>query len=407
MSVKRYIVILFSSVMTLGVWAQNATSSPSSRFGYGELNDNLPGAYRAMGGVGMGMRSNKAINPAQPASYTACDSMTFMFDLAGSFLYTNYEDSYGQRNRLNGNLEYMTLQMPLWRQHIALSAGITPYSAVGYSFSLSDSINSDYHYSKTYSGEGGFTQVYGGLSFNVCDWVAFGANVYYMFGELSKSRSLSFTDASMKTVSQSDRLKINSLRLRYGLQLFHTFGKHTVVLGGVFENKQRFSHSDYIQVETNTSDTVEVMENAFELPMMYGAGLSYNYAGRLTLALDYQSQDWRKTKYFNEEDVLRIRQRWAIGMEYRHDPLSRNYAHQVFWRLGANYTTSYSVSTSIPEVGLSVGIGFPLRTIGTVINTTVEYVHRGAMDGTALSENALRLVVNASIAENWFFKRKL
>lgn len=407
MSVKRYIVILFSSVMTLGVWAQNATSSPSSRFGYGELNDNLPGAYRAMGGVGMGMRSNKAINPAQPASYTACDSMTFMFDLAGSFLYTNYGDSYGQRNRLNGNLEYMTLQMPLWRQHIALSAGITPYSAVGYSFSLSDSINSDYHYSKTYSGEGGFTQVYGGLSFNVCDWVAFGANVYYMFGELSKSRSLSFTDASMKTVSQSDRLKINSLRLRYGLQLFHTFGKHTVVLGGVFENKQRFSHSDYIQVETSTSDTVEVMENAFELPMMYGAGLSYNYAGRLTLALDYQSQDWRKTKYFNEEDVLRIRQRWAIGMEYRHDPLSRNYAHQVFWRLGANYTTSYSVSTSIPEVGLSVGIGFPLRTIGTVINTTVEYVHRGAMDGTALSENALRLVVNASIAENWFFKRKL
>ena len=407
MSVKRYIVILFSSVMTLGVWAQNATSSPSSRFGYGELNDNLPGAYRAMGGVGMGMRSNKAINPAQPASYTACDSMTFMFDLAGSFLYTNYGDSYGQRNRLNGNLEYMTLQMPLWRQHIALSAGITPYSAVGYSFSLSDSINSDYHYSKTYSGEGGFTQVYGGLSFNVCDWVAFGANVYYMFGELSKSRSLSFTDASMKTVSQSDRLKINSLRLRYGLQLFHTFGKHTVVLGGVFENKQRFSHSDYIQVETSTSDTVEVMENAFELPMMYGAGLSYNYAGRLTLALDYQSQDWRKTKYFNEEDVLRIRQRWAIGMEYRHDPLSRNYAHQVFWRLGANYTTSYSVGTSIPEVGLSVGIGFPLRTIGTVINTTVEYVHRGAMDGTALSENALRLVVNASIAENWFFKRKL
>ena len=37
--------------MIVGVWAQNATSSPSSRFGYGELNDNLPGAYRAMGGL--------------------------------------------------------------------------------------------------------------------------------------------------------------------------------------------------------------------------------------------------------------------------------------------------------------------------------------------------------------------
>ena len=142
MNLKRYIVVVFASVISLVTWAQNATSSPSSRFGYGELNDNLPGAYRAMGGVGMGMRSNKAINPAQPASYTACDSMTFMFDIAGSFLYTNYGDSYGQRNKLNGNLEYMTLQFPIWRQHIALSAGITPYSAVGYSFTLSDSINS-------------------------------------------------------------------------------------------------------------------------------------------------------------------------------------------------------------------------------------------------------------------------
>ena len=113
--------------MAVGAWAQNATSSPSSRFGYGELNDNLPTAYRAMGGVGLGMRSNKAINPAQPASYTACDSMTFMFDIAGSFLYTNYGDSYGERNRLNGNLEYVTMQFPLWRQHIAFSAGVTPY----------------------------------------------------------------------------------------------------------------------------------------------------------------------------------------------------------------------------------------------------------------------------------------
>ena len=399
--------VVFSMLMVVVAFAQNATSSPSSRFGYGELNDNLPGAYRAMGGVGMGMRSNKAINPSQPASYTACDSMTFMFDLAGSFLYTNYGDSYGQSNKVNGNLEYMTLQFPIWRQHIAFSAGITPYSAVGYSFSLADSINSDYHHTKTYSGEGGFTQVYGGLSFNICDWFALGANVYYMFGELNKSRSLSFSDASLKTVSQSDQLQISSIRLRYGAQLFHTFGKHTIVLGGVFENRQRFSHSSYLQVETSTNDTVETLENAFEMPMMYGAGISYNYAGRLTLAVDYQCQDWTKVVYFDKENALRTRQRWAFGAEYRHDPASRDYAHQIYWRLGANYATSYSMTTSAPELGVSVGVGFPLRTIGTVINTTVEYVHRGAMDNAALNENTLRFVVNAAIAEHWFFKRKL
>lgn len=411
MNFKRYIVIVVAAMMVVGAWAQNATSSPSSRFGYGELNDNLPGAYRAMGGVGMGMRSNKAINPAQPASYTACDSMTFMFDLAGSFLYTNYGDAYGQNNKLNGNLEYVTMQFPIWRQHIAMSLGVTPYSAVGYNFSLTDSLPQGgeyaYHHTKTYSGEGGFTQVYGGLSVNICNWVALGANVYYMFGELNKARSLTFSNASMNAVSQYDKLKVGSLRFRYGAQFFHTFGDHTIVLGGVFENKQRFTNSQYVQLESTTNDTVMTMDGAFEMPMMYGAGVSYNYAKRLTVAVDYQCQNWTNTNYFDKENVLRTRERWILGVEYRHDPLSRNYAHQILWRLGANYTTSYSMSTTVPEIGVSAGIGFPLRTIGTVINTTFEYVHRGAMDGTALAENSLRFVINAAIAEHWFFKRKL
>lgn len=404
---RKYFLLILVFTASIGMYAQNATSSPFSRFGYGELNDNQPGAFRAMGGVGVGMRSNKAINPAQPASYTACDSMTFMFDIAGSLLYTNYSDANGQRNRINGNLEYMNLQFPIWRQHIAFSAGITPYSAVGYSFTLTDSINSDYRYTKTYTGEGGFTQVHGGLSFNILDWVALGVNVYYMFGELNKSRALSFSDVSLNTVSQSDELNISSLRLRYGAQIFHTFGEHTIVLGGVFENKQRFSKSEYIQTESTTQDTVEILENAFELPMMYSVGLSYSYANRLTVACDYQCQDWTKTLYFNQADKLRFRQRFALGVEYRHDPLSRDYVHQMYWRLGTNYTTSYNDQANKPEIGVSLGIGFPLRTIGTVINTTFEYGHRGAFADGELGENYLRFIINASIAENWFFKRKL
>lgn len=403
---RRFLVVIAVAALAMGAWAQNATSSPSSRFGYGELNDNVPGAYRAMGGVGVGMRSAKAINPAQPASYTACDSMTFMFDIAGSLLYTNYGDAFGTRNRMNGNLEYVTLQFPIWRRYIAFSAGLTPYSAMGYNFSLTDSLNSDYHFTKAYSGEGGFTQVYGGLSFNICDWVALGANIYYMFGNVTQSRALTFTESSLNNVSQSDILKINSLRLRYGAQFFHTFGRHTIVLGGVFENKQRFSRSEYTQAETTTADTVSTMSNAFELPMMYGAGISYVYDNRLTLALDYQCQDWSKTLYFNQTEALKNRQRWAAGVEYRHNPMSRNYAERMLWRVGFNYTTSYTQGLSQPDLGVSVGMGFPLRTVGTVINTTFEYGHRGGGTGQ-LTENYLRFVVNAAIAENWFFKRKL
>ena len=393
-------------MMVVCAFAQNSTSSPSSRFGYGELNSNLPNAYRAMGGVGIGMRSNKAINPAQPASYTACDSMTFMFDIAGSFLYTNYGDSHGTYNRLNGNLEYMTMQFPLWKRYVAMSLGVNPYSAVGYQFALSDSINQDYYYTKAYIGEGGFTQVYGGLSVNICDWVALGVNAYYMFGEITQSRSLMFTDASIDSVSQVDHLRANSLRLRYGVQFFHTFGKHSLTLGAVYENKQPFSRMEYNQIESSTSDTISKMSGGFEMPMMYGVGLSYDYANRLVVGLDYQCQDWSTAKYFGDNTDLVSRHRWAVGVEYRNDPTSRKFSDRVIWRAGVNYTTSYTAVYNQPELGVSVGVGFPLRTVGTVINTTLEYGRRGLAQNV-LNENYLRFVVNASISEHWFFKRKL
>lgn len=405
MNFRRYIVLVVAAMMAVGAWAQNATSSPTSRFGYGELNNNLPGAYRGMGGVGIGMRSNKVINPAQPASYTSCDSMTFMFDIAGSLLYTNYGDSYGQSNKVNGNLEYMTMQFPIWRQHIAMSLGVTPYSAVGYNFALTDSINQDYYYSQKYRGTGGFTQVYGGLSANICDWVALGVNVYYMFGNIEQSRGLSFTDATMDSVQMVEKLSANSLRLRYGMQVFHTFGKHTVNMGAVYENKQPFSRMNYEQIEMTTADTISNISTGFDMPMMYGVGLSYSYANRWLIGADYMCHDWANANYFGQTQSLKKRHRMALGAEYRNDPTSRKYVDQIYWRLGVNYTTAYTNRYNEAEWGVSMGVGFPLRTAGTVINTTLEYGKRGTRN--VLSENYLRLVVNASISEHWFFKRKL
>ena len=299
----------------------------------------------------------------------------------------------------------MTIQFPIWRQHIAMSLGVNPYSAVGYNFALVDSINSDYYYTKTYSGDGSFTQVYGGLSFNICDWVALGVNAYYMFGDVSQTRSLNFTDASIDSVSQVDKLTANSLRLRYGVQVFHTFGKHTINLGAVYENKQAFSRMSYEQIENTTNDTVATMSSGFEMPMMYAVGLSYDYANRVLIGLDYQCQEWANAQYFGANNGLKSRHRWALGLEYRNDPQSRKYIDRMLWRAGINYATSYTKSYNQPELGVTIGVGFPLRTVGTVINTTLEYGRRGGSN--VLTENYLRFVVSASICEHWFFKRKL
>lgn len=402
---RFYIVSLCLMVLAVpSLLAQNGTSSPFSRYAYGELNDNVPNTYRAMGGVGIGMRNNKVINSAQPASYTACDSLTFMFDLAASVMWSRYSDATGMRNKANGNLDYLTMQFPLWRRYIAFSAGVLPYTAVGYDVTMSDSIGSGYHFTKSYVGTGGISEVYGGLSFNICDWFALGANVYYMFGKVDNTRSLSFTESALTSTTQKSVFSVSSVRFRYGAQFFHTFGEHSFALGGIFEAKQKL-RSTYTAYETTLLDTVSAKNEGYEVPMVYGGGVSYTWANRLTLAFDYQRQCMSGALYEGNKGNLRDRDRYSFGMEYCHDPIGRRYVDRMEWRCGLNVANSYVKNNSM-DYTASIGVGFPLRTSATVFNATLEYGHRGGQS-IGLTENSLRLIFNASISENWFFKRKL
>lgn len=409
--VKRnrvYSIIALLLVLASSSMAQNQTSSPFSAFAYGDLNDNTPNAYRAMGGVSAGMRNNKVINPAQPASYTSCDSLTFMFDIAASVMWSRYTDASGMRNKANGNLEYISLQLPLYKRYIALSAGLLPYTSVGYDIAIADSINSDYHFTKSYVGQGGISEAYVGLGFNIMDWLALGANIYYMFGKVEHARALTFDESNLHTTIQYMNMEVGSVRFRYGLQLFHTFGDHSFALGGIFENKMKLKN-DFYEAETAEKDTFMRYEGVYETPMMYGAGLSYSWANRLTIAFDFQRQCMASALYGGLEGQysgLQDRNRYAFGLEYRHNPMGRRYIDRMLWRTGITVADEYHRTIPNKAITASIGVGLPLRTAGTVINTTLEYQHRGSQ-AVGLEDNALRLVINAAVSENWFFKRKL
>ena len=400
----RILILIIGCLLPLlPLAAQNGTSSPYSAFAFGDINDNVPNTYRAMGEVGIGMRSNKVINPMQPASYTACDSLTFMCDVAAAVSWSHYADAAGVANKANGNLEYLAMQFPLWKRYIAFSAGLIPFSAKGYNITGRDSIRSAYHYTTAYQGSGGISQVYGGLSFNICDWVALGANIYYMFGQSVDLHTLTFDEAGLSPVIQGVYTEVSSVRLRYGMQLFHDFGGHAFSLGAVFENKARL-HSSEIIYESTFNDTVSV-KDGFQTPLAYGVGASYTWANRLTVAFDYMHQDWASAEFLTLTGYMTNRDKYALGIEYRHNPLGRNYAERVRWRLGANVVDNYIPDVKQPDFTVTLGVGLPLRTVATVFNASLEYTHRGG--DKMMQENMLKLTINAAISENWFFKRKL
>ena len=145
-----------------------------------------------MGGVGIGLRSPEQINPMNPASYSCMDSLTFIFDFGASMKASSFKDQSNQYNHLSGNLEYIALQFPITRW-LAMSAGLLPYSFVGYKFGEVSTIG-DETYQNTYSGTGGLNDLYGGLSIDI--WkkrLAVGANFGFLFGNINHSQYLAFS----------------------------------------------------------------------------------------------------------------------------------------------------------------------------------------------------------------------
>ena len=106
----------------------------------------------------------------------------------------------------------------------------------------------------------------------------------------------------------------------------------------MFENKRAFN-STYIAIETSTLDSLYIAKGGFDVPMMYGVGASYNWDSRLTVAFDFERQCMASATYNGMEGRfydLRNRNRYAIGAEYRHNPMGRNYAERMLWRAGLN-----------------------------------------------------------------------
>ena len=78
--------------MAIQATAQSGTNSPYSQYGLGVLSDQSQGFNRGMNGLALGMRNGDQVNFLNPASYSAVDSLTMVFDVGLSGQLTNFKE---------------------------------------------------------------------------------------------------------------------------------------------------------------------------------------------------------------------------------------------------------------------------------------------------------------------------
>ena len=421
---KHTIWALLLMMVTGTAIAQNNTNSPYTRYGYGDLSDQSFGNSKAMGGIAFGLRDGAQINPTNPASYTAIDSLTFLFEGGVSLQNMNISGGGLKLNAKNASFDYLAMQFRLapW---MAMSVGLLPYSNVGYTVSDSQTTDNDLTYSRSFTGDGGLHQLYVGAGVKVLKNLSVGVNASYFWGDLTRTRSVIFPQMSSSTYYSYNRqmaVSISDYKLDFGVQYTQELTKkHSFTVGAIYSPKHKLNN-DYNSTIQVGSSTTEKMDATLELPNTFGVGFTYNYDKRLTLGMDYSLQQWSKTEFGIATNDINVRQDFeetyaycdrtkiSVGAEYIPNLIGRSYFAHIKYRLGAYYTTPYykiDGKKASREYGVTAGFGLPVPRSRSILSISGQFVRVKGLETNMVNENIFRVSIGLTFNERWFFKRRV
>jgi hypothetical protein len=419
---KLLLVAAFLTV-TLSANAQSLTTySPYSRFGIGEIRNRGYANTKAMGDISQGIRTGRSVNFLNPASYTAQDSMSFIFDFGLEGSGVNYQAGENSNFNSTGNLHHIAIQFPITKW-MGASAGIQPFSKVGYRLrytetddNLLSSIGAIkyYHY-----GKGGITQSYFGLALQPFKGFSVGANLSYFFGSIEHSTSVIFPeDKPYNNLNRLNTSMVRDMGFSFGAQYAFSFGsekKYKVVLGATLDNETAIGTQEILFVSYqvgNYRDTIaytETPDRSINYPQNFTGGFSFAYKNIFLVGVDYNVQDWTNANFTDQSGIYTKSQTIRAGAQVTPNPSDlRSYYKRITYRAGFYQSKTYLQlrDNQINDYGITFGVGLPFRRSNTSMNISWELGRKGTLDNNLVQETYGIFNVGFTFYDFWFVKRK-
>lgn len=416
-------LILLSAILLCQVSkAQNDISIPYSSLGVGIVNKASNGILNGMGGTSYAMQDPYYINFRNPASYASFDSLSFVADAAASIYSSNLQSNDIRQKNTYARPDYITIGLPVTR-HWRTSVGLVPFSTIGYNVINKKTLENIGDVSYEYSGNGGIHQLYWGNAFRICKGLSIGLNASYMFGSLFNYSNTEFDGGNFYNTHIDDSYYLDGIYLTGGLQYFFNIKtNHRIGIGATYSNTAYIWAKEKLLVNyyEGTYNTYTTYDTAYydnatrgnvHIPQSVGAGLSYTYKDKLTIAADVTWQNWDKYNFMGHGDSLTDALSASIGAQFIPDPLSPKLFKRMSFRIGAKYSTGDFVILNKPisEFGVSLGVGIPLTTFNThsSINILFEYGKLGTIADDLIKQNYFRFTLNFTLQEKWYQRMKL
>lgn len=431
------LLIVLMAMSVSCVYAQdlnqsNLTSSPYTRYGLGRLGNVGNTSTRAMGDMGIALRTNQFTNLYNPASLTAIDTLTMLFDTAieGKFFMQNENGS--THNDWDAGFSYFSFHFPLWN-HWAGSFAITPYSMVGYQFGNeskqpieNELVNTDtLCYSNSNIGNGGLQHYQLSLGWEPIraknHRLSLGVNAGFITGVVQHNGFMSVTSGQAHSTYVRREYSAKGMDLLFGTQYsVRTGADRGLTFGAIFAPRTPLRINSEVIKYANT-DTIGSGMQKFDLsaPMKFGLGVCYRIDNKLDLGVDYSFENWNKVAGLDgnlekRDDIYNNISKVAVGIDYMPRPYSNNYFKTCHYRAGFNVRNSYveTFGSQNMEYTATCGIGMPLRSILNRMvrgqfNMSLSYTRVQPSKSNLLSENHLNLTIGITYNEMMFFRNKL
>ncbi len=399
----------------------NNTSSPYSRFGLGDLQPYGFGRSAAMGGASLASRSHYQINLSNPASYSAIDSLTFMFEFGIDSKYSKFTNNIGSATSVDANFQYMAMKFQI-TNWMATSLGLLPFSDIGYAIQVNEEIDNVGAVLTKYFGAGTVSNAYIGVAVEPFENVSLGVNLNYMFGKLNKNAEVYFLDSpDFYGVQKYADFRLRDFGLDFGAQVTLPLkNKKHIVFAAVVENKPEYTSlfSDITQKNLSYGNTIDrdtlhysdEQRGNINMPLTLGGGISFVKEDVLEVNVDYFHQGWSNSTFFGEKPLnITDLNKFAVGAEWIPNKHSiRGYMSKIAFRAGFKYEETYLLfgDHHINDLGISFGVGLPVYRSNSTVNIAAEFGKRGTMDDGLILEKYARLNLSLNLYDLWFVKRR-
>ncbi|NPA46244.1 MAG: hypothetical protein GXO24_03420 [Chlorobi bacterium] len=407
-------MLLLAVFASMPLHAQDASLSPYSYFGYGDIMDPQGVDMAAMGHLTF-YTDTIHYNFLMPSSTATLKYVNYA--VAASF--NRYKLSDGNNSHKGSAFftPYIALGVPFGKAGAGI--GFRPYSTSGYLIRTDEEGGT----AAAKTGEGGVNNFFFQAAYRPLKGLAVGVGYDYYFGN-KVARFIRGRDSVMSITKQIDESVFSGGTFRFSTHYSAPlYKKYFWTAGFMYRFQGRIQSADVstIQLVDNTYGVQRIVKEvtlhqdtvSLVMPAKLSLGWGMGERGKWFVGVEYEKSFFGAyTNTFFSTPASRFQDGSAFKVGGFWNPDHRVYSKywkRITYKMGFFTRKGILVLNdhSIDQFGTTFGMSLPMGRFLSNVNVDVEYVNRGTLAAGLIKENIWKIKIGFSFNDKWFIKNKI